>query len=136
MKRQILICTVLACCTFLSNLSYGQTPDLFVKPQKNLIPQNLEDNSARLISPNSFEVARNNVPANTLKVRKPSHNFLGGTMSHLLSKKGVNRLQVDPNAGSKDPGIFYAPIEKAVPASNILKPLKEVDSLMAVDPKH
>lgn len=40
----------------------------------------------------------------------------------------------DPNKGSLDPGIFYAPKEPATPASNIIKPLIAVDPEMVVNP--
>ncbi len=53
---------------------------------------------------------------------------------HALFGHFPDQHQPDLNAGSKDPGIFYAPNEKSVPASIILKPLKNLDPEMVVNP--
>ena len=53
----------------------------------------------------------------------------------LFSNKGLhNMLQEDPNAGSVDPGIFYAPVEPQTPAAIVLKPLKDLDPKMVIRP--
>ena len=59
------------------------------------------------------------------------------TSTHLYKMLSGDQLRFsnpDANSGSKDPGIFYAPNEQAEPAGIVIKPLKNLDPLMVINP--
>ncbi|MFK7848068.1 MAG: hypothetical protein AB8G77_22460 [Rhodothermales bacterium] len=56
--------------------------------------------------------------------------FVDGTSSPASTTEKTLQL----NKGSVDPGIFYAPDEKTNPAAIIIKPLKNLDPEMVVNP--
>ena len=90
----------------------------------------------RLISPNISSEVRNNTGqhyllrslTDTLAVKKQTPQFFLRQLQD-FSKS-------DANKGSLDPGIFYAPNEKAEPAGIVIKPLQEIDPEMAINPDH
>ncbi len=122
------------------------TPRLVWERQldSTLVPQDpLKRLQSRLLTPNiALQVknkSQNNSsmpPANDFAQDKTNpdalyQNKLSGRSSFLGPTK---EKAVPLNEGSIDPGIFYAPDEARMPAGIVIKPLKNLDSEMVIDP--
>lgn len=88
----------------------------------------------RLLSPNIKHSVKNNLvnqPAGNI-AWEPLHNDNILRLSTPLALETNNALNL--NAGSVDPHIFYAPNEPATPAGIVIKPLKNLDPDMVINP--
>lgn len=89
---------------------------------------------ARLLSPNIKQDAKNNL------ANRPAEVFLwkmdqAGKKERLYAPFKLKSSDTsDLNAGSIDPHIFYAPNESATPAGIVIKPLKDLDPAMVINP--
>ncbi|MEM8486930.1 MAG: hypothetical protein AAF564_15360 [Bacteroidota bacterium] len=111
--------------------SLAQLPDIKTPATQNEVP-------ARLLFPNIKQSVKNNLTNQPDMVfvwktqnsdNKPHFNY-----ALTLETNSTPLNVLDPNAGSVDPHIFYAPNEAATPAGIVIKPLKNLDPDMVINP--
>ncbi len=106
----------------------------FPMPDSLLAKKGRLKNQLYIIDPNTSLQKKNNAPLALYSfpdslLANPNH------VKPFAVRPNLFKLApADPNAGSLDPGIFYNPDEPAEPASAIIKPLKNVDPKMAINP--
>ncbi len=89
---------------------------------------------ARLISPNIKQGVKNNLanpPSDVIQWHKHLGTEGDGAFAPRTGDPFASR---NLNAGSVDPHIFYAPNEAATPSGIVIKPLKEIDPEMVINP--
>ncbi len=89
---------------------------------------------ARLLSPNIKHSVKNNLvnqPAEII-AWEPLHNDNIHRLNTPFASETNNALNL--NTGSVGPHIFYAPNESATPAGIVIKPLKNLDPDMVINP--
>ena len=153
MKRQLLIPTVLLLSPFFIQSVRAQSNNQTIKSKKvivwqpfdqsakmiPLLTKNQQDslraiNRTRFTIPNTLWLAENKKAPQVLVLADNQNMFLKNKRLSSLYRDVLKDKKSGLNAGSPDPGIFYAPNEHTKPAAMILKPLKDVDPLMSVNP--
>lgn len=89
---------------------------------------------ARLLFPNIKLDAKNNLANRPAEVLRWKIDQAPKKESFYAPFKPESRSTRDLNAGSVDPHIFYAPNESATPAGIVIKPLKNLDPDMVINP--
>lgn len=121
----------------------SKAPELVLELQldSTFVPRDaLKKHQSRLLTPNSAwhvkNKSQNNSSGLALLGKKTTPDILyqkrrSGNVSFQAS---ITEHNLQLNKGSKDPGIFYAPEEGRNPAAIIIKPLKDIDPEMVIDP--
>ena len=107
---------------------------IYPMPDSLLAKKGLSQNQLYIINPNTLLQKKNKAPLALYSfpdslIANPNH-----IKPFAVRPNAFKFAPADPNAGSLDPGIFYNPDEPAEPAAAIIKPLKNVDPKMAINP--